>query len=63
MSVSLALFLSVLFISLMQFVNRPQFLIIIFLKLFAAVFATVIVAIPSIYASLNHINLTLTLKF
>ena len=60
---SLALSIHVLFISLMHLVNGAQFLIIIFCLLFSAaaaaavaaaatVFATVIVALKSIHASL-----------
>ena len=56
MSMSLALSIRVLFISLMQLVNGAQFIITIFFLLFgfaaAAVFGTVIVPFTSIYASL-----------
>ena len=56
MSMSLALSICVLFISLMQFVNGAQFLIIFFTLPAAApaatVFGSVIVALTSIYASL-----------
>ena len=54
MSVSLALSICVLFISLMQLVNGAQFFIVIFIILFTtvAVFGTVIVALTSIYTSL-----------
>ena len=47
---SLALSIYVLFTSLMQLVNGAKFLIIVFLLL-AAVAATVIIALRSIYAS------------
>ena len=56
MPMSLALSICVLFISLMQSVNRPQFSIIIFFLLFVfaavPVFVTVIVPLTSTYASL-----------
>ena len=56
MSMSLALSITVLIISLMQLVNGAQFLIIVFFLLFgsaaAAVFGTFIVAFTSLYASL-----------
>ena len=57
MSMSLALSMCVLFISLMQLLNGAQFLIILFFLLFAAascaaVFGTVIISLTSIYASL-----------
>ena len=56
MSMSLALSICVLLISLMQLVNRVQFLIIIFFLLFgfaaAPVFGTVIIALTSMHASL-----------
>ena len=70
MSISLALSISILFISLTQLVNAAQFLIIFFL-LFgfaaaaaaaAAVFGTVIVTLIYMH-HYNRINLTLTLKF
>ena len=53
MSMSLALYICVLFISLMQFVNGVQFLIIICFILFTAasgtaVFGTVTVALTSV---------------
>ena len=55
-SMSLALSISVLFISLMQSVNGAQHLIIIFFLLFETVavpaFATVIVPLTSMYALL-----------
>ena len=57
MSISLALSICVLFISLMQLVNGAQFLIIVFFLFYApaqasTVFGTVIVALTSVYASL-----------
>ena len=55
MSMSLALSICVLFISLMQFVNGAQFLIFFTLPAAApaaTVFGSVIVALTSIYASL-----------
>ena len=58
MSMSLALSICVLFISLMQLVNRAQFLIIIFFSIAlltaapsADAYGTVIVELASIYAS------------
>ena len=55
-SMSLALSISVLFVSLMQSVNGAQHLIIIFFLLFGTVavpaFATVIVPLTSMYALL-----------
>ena len=57
MSISLALSIFVLLISLMHLVHRAQFLIIIFCLLFGfvavPVFEIVIIAFASIYASLR----------
>ena len=58
MSISLALCICILFISLMELVNKAQFLVIIFFLSFAAapaaaVFRTVIVVLTSIYESLE----------
>ena len=64
---SLVLSIYVLFISLMQPVNGPQFSVIIFFLLFVfgavPVFGTVIVPLASIMHHYNHINLTLTPTF
>ena len=58
MSICLGLSICVLFISLMELVNKAQFLVIILFVLFAsaptdAVFRTVIVVLASIYESLD----------
>ena len=58
MSISLGLSICVLFISLMELVNKAQFLAVIFFLLFAAtpaavVLRTVIVVLKSIYESLE----------
>ena len=66
MSMSLALSICVLFISLMQLVNGGQDLIMIFFLLFgsaAAVFGTVKLHSQIYMHHYNHINLTLALKF
>ena len=68
MSISLALFMFVLFFLLMQLVNGAQFLVIIFFLLFpaaraAAMFETVIVVLKVYMHHYNHKILTLRLKF
>ena len=66
MSVSLALSICVLFISLMQLVNGTQLLLIIFFLLFgfsgAPVFGTVIAPLQVHMHHCTHIKLILTFK-
>ena len=64
----LALSIGVLFISLMQLVHGVRLLIIMSFRLFAAataadVFGAVLVALTSVYASLQSYKLDLALKF